>query len=70
MSTFAQRYFLFWIMKGDTYLQLPDTFRSCFGIAVSPGNLVAAVVRFIVYNLFFCIIDVKKNTTDAFAFVP
>lgn len=31
-------------MKGDIYLQLSDTFRSCFGITVSPGNLVAAVV--------------------------
>ncbi|XP_008444808.1 uncharacterized protein LOC103488044 isoform X3 [Cucumis melo] len=26
-------------------IDLPDTFRSCFGIAMSPGNLVGAVVR-------------------------
>ncbi|KAG6598500.1 hypothetical protein SDJN03_08278, partial [Cucurbita argyrosperma subsp. sororia] len=26
-------------------IDLPDSFRSCFGLAVSPGNLVAAVVR-------------------------
>lgn len=35
---------MFWVMMGDMYLQLPDTFRSCFGIAMSPGNLVGAVV--------------------------
>ncbi|XP_038885356.1 uncharacterized protein LOC120075765 isoform X2 [Benincasa hispida] len=32
-------------LGGSGSIDLPDTFRSCFGIAVSPGNLVAAVVR-------------------------